>query len=437
MMENKITIQSLANKIDTTVTVAGWVQTVRAQKKNQFVVLRDHTGMVQLFYERKDDADEIANLLAKLTQESIIEVTGKVIANPHVKLRGIELIPEKVKVLSLAQAPLPIGKDTVDESVLLDWRFLDLRAPKNRLIFEVQTAIEYAMRDFWNQHEFIEIHSPKLMGTASESGAEVFCVEYFDTKAYLAQSPQFYKQMAIAAGFDKVFEIAPAFRADPSFTPRHSTEFTSVDIEIGWIKSHHDVMDVQQAWLQHVIKYVKEKHGAAIKEILNTEINVPTLPFPRIPLDEARKILAKMGHTIAQEDDLDPQGERLMSQYVKETFGHEFVFIIDYPINVRPFYHMRHEDNPNLTKSFDLLWKGLETTSGAQREHRAEQLTRQAVEKGFALEPLQYYLDFFKYGCPPHGGLGLGLARVVMCLLDLKNIREATFLFRGPKRLSP
>ncbi len=295
------------------------------------------------------------------------------------------------------------------------------------------------MRDFWYKYEFIEIHSPKLMETASESGAELFKVEYFDRTAYLAQSPQFYKQMAMAAGFDKVFEIGPVFRANPSFTSRHDTEFTSVDVEMAWISSHEDIMNFEEQWLLYVLSVIKSDLGDKILEFYDVSITIPDIPFPRVTMIEAYRILSDMGYVIprAEKGDLDPEGERILSNYIKKKFNHEFVFVTDYPANIRAFYHMRHEDEPSLTKSFDLLWNGLEVTTGAQREHRIEILISQAQERGLSLASLSHYLDFFRFGCPPHGGYGFGLSRMLMILLGLKNVREATYLYRGPNRLSP
>jgi aspartyl-tRNA synthetase len=289
------------------------------------------------------------------------------------------------------------------------------------------------------KNNFIEIHSPKLVGAPSESGAELFTLDYFERKAYLAQSPQFYKQMAMAAGFERIFEIGPVFRADPSFTARHMTEFTGVDAEISWIDSHEDVMASEEAMLQHVYQTVKDKHGDAIKELFGVDIVVPTLPFPRITMRETIEILKGRGYALPadKKGDIDPGGEREIAAYVKEKFNHDFVFITDWPITVRPFYHMRKEEDPTLTRSFDLIACGLEITTGAQREHRADVLLKQAEEKGLHAEPIQFYLDFFKYGCPPHGGYGLGLSRLLMVLLGMNNIREAVYIFRGPTRLNP
>jgi aspartyl/asparaginyl-tRNA synthetase len=354
-----------------------------------------------------------------------------------VKLGGLELRLEELQVDSRAEPELPIAADSALDK-RIDWRYLDLRRPDRRLIFEVQTTVEHAMREFWRQQGFIELHSPKLMGSASESGAELFKVEYFERTAYLAQSPQFYKQMAMAAGFGRVFEVGPVFRANPSFTSRHDTEFTSVDVEISWIDSHEDVMAFEEAWLAHVLEVVAAEHGEAVEETFASQVVVPSLPFPRVTLAEAKEMLREQGVSAAGGQlDLDPAGERALSALVKERYGHEFVFVTDYPTAVRPFYHMRHAADPGLTKSFDLLWRGIELTTGAQREHRYEQLVAQAREKGVETDSIQYYLDFFRFGCPPHGGFGFGLTRLLMRLLAQDNVREVTFLYRGPHRLMP
>jgi aspartyl-tRNA synthetase len=431
----RVLIKNLKSMNGQTVHVCGWVQILRDQKKMQFIVVRDHTGLVQFVHSKGDD--ELSRLVSSLTTESAVELEGTVVENPIVKLGGIEVALTNLTVVNPAPPTLPITEES-GLDLRLDWRFLDLRRPENTLVFQVQTAAEQAMREYWTKNGFIEIHSPKFMGAASESGAELFRVEYFGGYAYLAQSPQFYKQMAMAAGFDRVFEVGPVFRANPSFTSRHDTEFTSVDVEISWIESHEDVMAVEEGWIQYVLQSLHNQLGPAIKERFGVDIVVPGLPFPRITMAQAYEMLAKDGHVLSPETkgDLDPEGERRLCAMIKAQTGHEFVFVTDYPVTVRPFYHMRHEDGKT-TKSFDLLWKGLEVTTGAQREHRYDVLVAQAKEKGLNPEPIQSYLDCFRYGCPPHGGYGFGLTRMLMVLLGVKNVREVTFLYRGPNRLSP
>jgi len=294
------------------------------------------------------------------------------------------------------------------------------------------------MREYWRGQDFIEIHTPKLMGSASESGAELFRVDYFEQAAYLAQSPQFYKQMAMAAGFGRVFEIGPVFRANPSFTSRHDTEFTSVDVEISWIDSHEDVMAFEESWLTHALTSVAASHGERIAQTFGVELTPPSMPFPRMTLEAAKELLRAHDHEPpGPGEDLDPPSERALSAILAREQGSEFVFVTDYPTTVRPFYHMRYEDRPELTKSFDLLWRGIELTTGAQREHRYERLLAQAREKDVETASIAYYLDFFRYGAPPHGGFGFGLTRLLMQMLGQDNVREVTFLYRGPNRLTP
>src|ERR1700730_13058627 len=403
----------------------------------QFLVIRDETGLAQVVLPKEEEPSELNEAVSALTVESAVTITGTAIADERLKLGGRESRLEELEVDSLAEPELPIAPDSALDK-RIDWRFLDLRRPDRRLIFEVQTTAEHAMREYWRRESFIELHTPKFMGSASESGAELFKVEYFDGVAYLAQSPQFYKQVAMAAGFGRVFEVGPVFRANPSFTSRHDTEFTSVDVEISWIESHEDVMAFEERWLAHGLEAVKEAHGEAIQEAFDSEVVVPAVPFPRIALADAKELLREHGHDAPPPElDLDPPSERALSAIIKEEHGHEFAFVTDYPITVRPFYHMRHADRPELTKSFDLLWKGIELTTGAQREHRYQQLLAQADDKQVDVEPIQYYLDFFRFGAPPHGGFGFGLTRLLMQLLGQDNVREVTFLYRGPHRLEP
>ena len=442
-MTPRIVIKNLAALSDGPVTVSGWVDTVRDQKKVQFVVLRDESGAVQLVNPRTTDADGIvvadepATTISTLSQGSFVTVTGELKHDERVKLGGIEIKLATLEVVTVAIPETPIAADSsLDKR--LDWRFLDLRQPKQNLIFRLQTTFEHALRTYWVDNDFIELHTPKLMASASESRAELFEVEYFDTKAYLAQSPQFFKQMAQSAGFGKIFEVGPAFRADPSFTSRHSTEFTSIDSEISWIDSHEDVMQLHEELLVAGFTAVKEKHGDEVLALFGVEVTVPSTPFPRIPLAEAKEIVKTRGYEVPRDDDdMDPEGERQIAAYVLDTYGHEFVFLTDYASSIRPFYHMRHEGDASITKSYDLIFNGTEISTGAQREHRIDILVEQAKEKGVDPEEIGGYLDFFRYGVPSHGGFGMGLARVLMLMLHQASIREVTYLFRGPTRLEP
>ena len=441
-MRNRTLVKDLAAKEDGPVILGGWVEKLRDQKRIQFIILRDESGDVQVTYPRPvvDEApvedDALAAKVSSLTNGSFVWVTGRLIHDERVKLGGLEIQLDDLEIVSLADPETPIADDTsIDKR--MDWRFLDIRRPETNLVFRIQTTIENTWRQYWVENDFVELHTPKLMASPSESNAELFKLDYFDGVAYLAQSPQFYKQMAMTSGLGRIFEIGPVFRADPSFTSRHATEFTSVDIEVSWIDSHEDIMAIQEQLMVRAISAVAEKHGAEILARFGVEVIVPTVPFPRIPLAEAIEIVAARGHEITRGGDMDPEGERQIAAHVEETYGHQFVFLTDYPASVRPFYHMRNETDPTLTKSYDLIWRGTEITTGAQREHRYDVLVDQVKQKGLEPEGLQTYLDFFKYGAPTHGGFGMGLLRVLMLLLHQANIREVGFLFRGPNRLEP
>jgi nondiscriminating aspartyl-tRNA synthetase len=430
-------ISELPGRAGGQVTVRGWVNALRDQKRVQFVILRDETGLAQAVLAKDEQPSALNEQISALTPETAVTVTGTVALDERVKLGGLELRIESLQVDSPAEPELPIAPDSALDK-RIDWRYLDLRRPDRRLIFEVQTAIEAAMREYWAKEGFVELHSPKLMASASESGAELFHVDYFEGDAYLAQSPQFYKQMAMAAGFGRVFEVGPVFRANPSFTSRHDTEFTSVDVEISWIDSHEDVMGFEERWLAYVLEKVAAGYGGRIRETFGVELRAPSLPFPRVTLEQAKELLREHGHEPpGAGHDLDPPSERALSAIVAERHGHEFTFVTDYPTTVRPFYHMRHEHDPTLTRSFDLLWRGIELTTGAQREHRYAKLLEQADDKGVEVDSIQYYLDFFRFGAPPHGGFGFGLTRLLMQMLGQENVREVTFLYRGPHRLTP
>ena len=415
------------------VEIQGFIENLRDKKNMQFVVIRDLSGKIQITVV-KSEKPEIAEIFSHATLESTVKVVGEAVDNEFVKLGGIEIIPDYVELTSKAEA-LPIGPESfIDQR--LDYRWLDLRQEKNQLLFQVQTTMTNALREFLLNKDFIEIHTPKLIPTASESGSEVFEVKYFDRKAYLAQSPQFYKQMAMASGFERIFECGPVFRAEKSHTKKHATEFTGFDIEFSYINSFEDVMKLEEEMLTYMLQKIKEKHGEKIKEVYGVEVIVPTLPFPKMKLQDIYKELEeRYNFTVPDEEkvDLTTEAERLCEQLAKDKFNHEFLFVTDYGPEKRAFYHMRKN---GILQGYDLIWKGIEITSGAQREHRYEIIKQQAKEKGLDKD-VEFYLEFFKYGMPPHGGFGLGLDRIIMLLLNISTIKESMFIFRGPDRLNP
>lgn len=410
----------------------GFVHALRVQSKIIFIVVRNMKGLTQVVVTADNPEFETAK---NLSLESVIRTTGEMKDAPQAP-GGSEMHPTKIEVLSeaLPELPIPVvvkGSDEDTEApTRFDYRWLDLRKPEKAKIFKVWTEFEKGWRKYWDENNFIQLYPPSLMSTPSESGAEVFEVNYFDRKAYLAQSPQFYKQMAMAAGFEKVFMTSPVFRAELSFTTRHLTEFTGWDFEISYIKNHHDIMDAEEGMIVSGLEWVKQKFP-------ELNINIPTRPFPRIPMVKVKEILKGLGVESPEEHDLSPEEERSISDYVQKEHNHEFVFVMDYHKSKSAFYHMRDPENDDRARRADLLWKGLEVTTLAQREHRIEILEKQAKEKGMDLELLKDYLNFFRYGCPPHGGAGIGPARFIMKILNLPNVREATYLPRDVKRLNP
>ena len=436
----KIYFKDLENYFDKEIEISGFVENIRNIKWVQFLVLRDSTDKVQVTIEKSEEANkEMADLVNNLTVESTIKVTGTLKKNDNVRLRGMEFIPTKIEVTSTSDAELPINIHDKDAQLIdqrLDYRWLDLRNEYNFNIFKIQSDLVKYMREYLYNNDFTEIHTPKLIGAASESGSEVFEVKYFDRKAYLAQSPQFYKQMAMASGYDRVFEVAPVFRAENSNTNRHTTEFTGFDLEFAYIDSYRDVMDLEEELLTYALTKLNEKYGEKVKELYGKEIVVPKVKFPRIKLSDLYSELEKRyDYKIddSEKNDLTTEAERLSYKYAMEEFGSEFIFVTDFPKDKRAFYHMRKNDIP---EGYDLIYRGVEITTGAQREHRYEVLKKQAEEKGLDKD-IEFYLEFFKYGCPPHGGFGLGIDRLTMLVLGIPSIKESMMIFRGPNRLTP
>ncbi len=416
---------------------AGWVQDIRLIGGLKFLVVKDREGFFQITLPKKAVSPEIFAVPDKLTKESVVLVEGEVKAAAQAA-GGIEVIPARLEVVSLAGAPTPLdtsGKIASGLDARLDYRFLDLRNHKSIALFKLRAKMLKYVIDYFDAQGFFNINTPKLTSAGVESGAELFEVKYFDRKAYLAQSPQIYKQMMVCAGFEKVFEIGAVYRAEKSQTTRHLTEFTGVDFEMGFIDSFQEPMDVIEGMFKHVLAELN-RNCAAELALFDRKPLVPK-KIPRITMDEAKKLLAERGKKIPAGEDLDPEAERLIAKIVKEKFGEEFVFVTHYPYSKRPFYHMKPAGQPDVTLSFDLIWNGIEVSTGAQREHRYEVLKAQAQEKGLDLDAMTDYANLFKYGAPPHGGAGLGLDRFVECLLELDNIREGILLPRDPVRLTP
>ncbi len=430
-------IQDLHKHLNQEVLLQGWVSDVRNLSKIKFIILRDRTGDMQTIALKAETEPATFELINDLTKESVIEIIGIPKENKESRW-GIEVLIKSVTVISASAAPLPI--DNTDKSQTnidkrIDYRFLDTRNLKKQAIFKIRGKIAKIVMNFLDDHGFTNINTPKLVTIGVESGAELFKVNYFGRAVYLSQSPQLYKQMFVAGGFERVYELGPVFRAEKSNTTRHLTEFTGVDFEMGFIQDYSDIMDMIEKMLINLLKNLPQEAAAELK-LLGVQHTVAA-KFPRITMADAKIFLQEKGKKYAEDDDLDPEGEKLLGDIIKEKYNSEFVFITEFPWKVRPFYHMKPENKKNLTKSFDLLFNGVEIATGAQREHRYEILKAQAAEKELDLDQMKEYADIFHYGIPPHGGVGFGLDRMTQRLLLLDNIREAVLLPRDPVRDRP
>ncbi len=428
-----------ANHAGKDVTLSGWVDTLRISGKISFLLLRDRTGIVQVFLDKN-----LTEQVQSLKNQSVVTLSGVVNKRPanqvkaDMKTGEIEVVAQILEVLNMAETPLPIeiSEDTTTGlDKRLDYRFLDVRRQGITDIFMIRSKIYALTIAFFDKEKFVAIQTPKLTASGVESGAEEFKIPYFGKTAALAQSPQIYKQMFVVSGLERVYEVGTIFRAEKSHTTRHLTEFTGVDFEMGFIDSEHDVMAVIEKYFQYMIHELQKECKEELTR-LGVHLRVPKT-IPKLSLYDARKILKDKGKIISEDDDLDAECEKIIGQYILEKFDSDFVFMLDYPWKKRPFYHMRPENDKKVTKSFDLVFRGVEIATGAQREHRLDVLEAQCKEKGLDLKNLSFYRDIFRYGCPPHGGVGLGLDRITEQMLDLGNIREAILLPRDPERLTP
>ncbi|ENZ34177.1 aspartate-tRNA(Asn) ligase [Clostridium butyricum 60E.3] len=424
-------IKDLAIKGEEEVLLRGWVHKIRDLAHVSFIMLRDKSGIIQLVCNKEQ--------IKGLRLENSVEVRGIVRENEKA-LKGIEIEVSSIDVTGKVyydKLPFEIQgyKNKVSLETQLDYRTISLRIPKKKASFKIQNEIEESFRTYFKSNNFEEIHTPKIINSGTEGGSEMFTVDYFGRRAFLAQSPQFYKQMMVGAGFERVFEVGYAYRAELHNTWRHLNEYVSLDVEMGFIKDEKDLMNVEEDFLRYMFKHVKETCGEELK-LFNIELP-EKLEIPRIPLAEAQDILLREFGKKSPVGNIDNEGEALFHKYVKETYDCDFVFLTDYPTAKRPMYAMECEDNNEMTKSFDLIYKGVEITTGGQRIHDYEMLKEKMERWGLKLEDFAFYLDTFKYGMPPHGGFAIGLERITMQMLDLGNIREASLFPRDMKRLMP
>jgi aspartyl-tRNA synthetase len=413
------------------VTIGGWVDNVRILGGIAFVTVRDKEGVTQVTLPKKK-VGALFDVLKDLTKESVVAVRGQLKASKEAP-NGIEIIPTELHVLSKAHTPLPMdvsGKIESELETRLDARFMDLRQPKVAAIFSIRDQVFTAVRNYMEDAGFVEVHTPKIVAEGAEGGSSLFKVDYFGKKAFLAQSPQLFKQALMATGLDRVYEIGPAFRAEESNTTRHISEFSSFDFEQSFIDSQEDVMTTLEECVASVISHVIKEEADSLK-ILGVELKAPSLPFPRITFTEVQKLLEKEGKRVPA--DLDTESERALGDIMAKE-GKELYFVTEFPEEIKPFYIM---EKGNASCSFDLDYRGQELASGGQREHRYDTLVARMEKKGLKPADFGFYLNAFKYGMPPHGGMGLGMERFVQKMLGLNNVRETVLFPRDRIRLSP
>ncbi len=415
------------------ISVAGWIEDIRNLGSIAFIIVRDKKGTLQVTALKKENP-EIFEKIVNINRESVVSFTGLVQKSEKAR-NGYEILPDKIEVLSNAETPLPLGVVDKIKSELetrLDNRFIDLRKPEIQAIFKIRSEVIFAVHKYLRGNDFFEVHTPNLNASSSEGGTEVFKLDYFEKKAFLAQSPQLYKQMMMATGFDRVYEIAWYFRAEEHNTRRHLNESTAVDVEMAFIDSEEDVMGV----LEGLVHSMWKKASECTEELslLDKEIKIPKIPFKRLVYDEVVDMLSKNGSEIKWGDDLSTEDEKLLGDLMKKQ-GHDFYFITKYPIEAKPFYTMPLKDK--YSHGFDLECKGVELASGSQRIHDYNLLKKRIKECGLKLDGFESYLDAFRFGMPPHGGFGFGIERFLMELLDIKNIRECILFPRDRTRLKP
>ncbi len=410
----------------------GWISELRDFGGLRFIILRDSEGFHQVTLPKKVVSSKVFKLFEELTKESVIYVEGKEKKSERA-MNGKELIPSKIKVISISEQPVPLdisGKISSGLDARLDWRSIDLRTLDNQAIFRVRAKVMRYWREFLDKNHFLEVSTPTIMGVASESGAEVFSISYFNKKAFLRQDPQLHRQLTILGGFPKIYDLGPNWRAEKSHTTRHVTEFTSCAVEMNNIKDEYEIMELEEKMIKYCLKKLETDEDFKKMKI---KLDVPS-KFPVLEFPEIYKILEKKGKKFKPEEDIDTESEYLLGEYVKKKYKSDFFFLNKFPFKSKPFYVMKEGE---YARSTDLIFKGMEMSSGGQREHRYDELMKNVKDKKLGTKSIEWFTKFFRYGAPTHGGFAIGVERFVKQLLDLQNIREAILFPRDVERLAP
>ena len=420
------------------VKLVGWVHDVRVLGGISFVLLRNASGIVQVAAPKKSVTPEVSALISGLRQEDVVSCTGTVKESKAARL-GFEVVPVAIEVISRAAAPLPLDPRGVTEASLdtrLEWRSLELRRPETAAVFKIENALVQGFEEYLQKEGFIRAFTPSILGGVSEGGSEVFKLDYYGKPAFLRQDPQLHRQLTIAGGFDRVYDLGTNWRAELSHTPRHLSEHRTIAPEMGFIADERDLMRLEEEMVARGVKRAVEDCAGELS-LAKARVEVPETPFPELSFPEVYATLEKLGRRLPRGQDIDEPSQRALAEQVKKETGSDFFFLNRFPSAIKPFYVMKVDDDPEFARSTDLVYRGLELSSGGQREHRHDRIVAQVKEKGFSPEGLEWFTEPFRYGVPPHGGYSFGIERFTAYLLGIENIKEAALFPRDPERLQP
>ena len=437
MIRTRYTSELLQHKGEDA-TIAGWVDNIKELPNLRFIIIRDREGVAQITVHKKNSPKEVIDASEKLNLQDVISVTGLIVEKQVAKI-GPEVQPNALKVLSRSQTPLPIditGESETQLDTRLDWRVLDLRKPRNLAIFKIQAKVMEGMEEYLRLNGYLQVSTPAILGGLSEGGSEVFKIDYFGSPAFLRQDPQLHRQLTIAAGFDKIYDLGPNWRAELSHTPRHLCEHRACAVEFGFLSDETDTERVEEALIAHTLLKVANECKQEL-DLLGVKVETPSLPFPELKFPDVYDIIRAQGKEIEFGQEIDREDEQILAKHVKEKTNCDFFFINRFPFKSKPFYVMRVNEDPQWARSVDLVYRGMELSSGGQRENNYERLMEQVKLKGMDETTISWFTDNFKYGVPPHGGFAIGIERTVMQLLGIENVREASLFPRTPERLRP
>ena len=437
-MQKPFSLADLKAKIGEEVRLEGWVHDVRVLGGISFILIRNARGVVQVAAPKKAVSAELLELISSLHQEDVVRVSGVVKESKAARM-GFEIVPSTLEVIAKAASPLPLDPRGVTPTNLdtrLEWRSLELRRPETAAIFRIENAVVQGFEDYFQKRGFIRAFTPSIIGGVSEGGSEVFRIDFYGKDAYLRQDPQLHRQLTIAGGFDRIYDLGTNWRAELSHTPRHLSEHRTIAPEIAFIKDERDTMRLEEEMVVHGIRHVVQTCEDELA-LLKVRLEVPQTPFPELRFPEVYDTLEGLGIKLPKNQDIDDPSQRALAAHVKKEMGSEYFFLNRFPSSIRPFYIMRVDEEPEFARSVDMVFKGLELSSGGQREHRHEKIISQIKEKGFTPKSLEWFTEPFRYGVPPHGGYSFGIERFTAYLLGLENIKEAALFPRDPERLLP